>query len=79
MNLTTDTRKNIVELKQLSTYIPKLSDQVARLQEDTGLSRRAIVVLLADAAGISKTTAGRILDSFSKMEKLYVGKGEDSE
>jgi Tfp pilus assembly ATPase PilU len=73
-----DIRKSIKVYREIAETIPKLSEAIEEMKKDTGLSERAIIVLTADAAGVGKATAKRVLESFSKMKELYINQGDQT-
>lgn len=66
--MSNDFRQTVKDARNLTTSIRKLSEAMRGIQE-LGLSDRALLVLAADSAGISKRQAERVIKGFSKLEK----------
>lgn len=58
------------EPKDLSSAIEAISDGLKKLI-GSGLNRRALVVLLQDATGVSKRDITAVLDGLNDLKKLY--------
>lgn len=54
----------------LAEAIVRIGDAVAKLNA-SGLNRKAIVLLLADATKVSRTDIGKILDALPRLRGWY--------
>lgn len=60
-----------VEAEVIAQSIKKVADSVRRLR-GSGLTERAIIVLLRDASGVAKGEIEQVLRGLDKLEKLYL-------
>jgi hypothetical protein len=70
-------RKSVKNARELAETIPKLIEAMGEMKKQ-GLTERAIIVLLADAAGTGKATAKRFIESFSKLKELYLSEEKEN-
>jgi hypothetical protein len=63
-----------INVEALAAGIRKLSAAAERL-ERSGLTRRALLVLLKAETRIDHVTIGRILDALPKLQAIYTRKG----
>jgi len=59
-----------VAAKVLAQAIVKISD-AARAMARAGLTRRAIVILLSESSGVSRTQCACVLDSLENLAKEF--------
>lgn len=55
----------------LARAVRKLADAAERI-ENSGLSRRALVLLLADASGLGKREVERLLGALSSLKERFL-------
>lgn len=61
----------IDRLAEMPDLIRQLDAAVKRLAA-SGLTRRALVVLLADVSGVNKTNVGKVLDALPKLAESFL-------
>ncbi len=63
-------RPSIPESETLAEAIVDISNGMRAL-ESSGLNRKAIVLLLQDATGLSRAAIGSVLDALPKLKGMY--------
>jgi hypothetical protein len=55
----------------IAQSIAKIGDAAQRLM-GSGLTRKAILILLANASGVPKVTCSKVLDGLNSLKRLYL-------
>lgn len=67
-----ETEVALAELtEELAQEITELA-QAFRVLDRSRVRRRAILLLLADSTGVSKTNIGKVLDVASRLDEIYL-------
>lgn len=63
--------KEVISVKILAKSIKDIADAATRM-EKAGLNRRAMLVLLKDASGVSMAEIGRVIDAQRDLARIFL-------